>query len=204
MYQNPFVKLEAAETKELLEEVRPYIEGGSFTPDNTVMLAQDFGFYPGYRFLDIANYESTPSQHRYVIYKGEDIVVLDWTNEKIYALNDRLPIKLDENNIIDYVRFFFNYVRGKQGRFIIVENVDDINWREEPPPAALKAIGQMLEPVSIFSKDDNGTFHLVACVIFRDSLFKSKIEVKSNGIVSLYDEELIVEDMPIVEDTVGL
>jgi hypothetical protein len=204
MYQNAFVRLEADETKELLGNVEKHLEGGTFTPENATILAQDFSFYPGYRFLDIANFENVPAQHRYVLYKSDDIIVLDWTNEPIYALNDRLPITLDDNNITDYIRFFFSYVRGKQGRFVIVENVDDINWREEPPASARKAIGNMLEPISIFTKDKDGGYHMEACLVFQDSLFKSKIEVKTNGLVNLYDEELIVEDMPIADQTLGL
>ena len=204
MYQNAFVRLEPDETKELLDIVVPHFEGGSFAHDNAVILAQDFSFYPGYRFLDVANFEHVPPQHRYVLLGSDDVVVLDWSNEPIYALNDRLPITLSDNNIIDYVRFFFTHVRGKEGRFVVVENVDDIDWREEPPVAARKAIGEMLEPLHVFNKEKDGTYHLEACIVFQDSLFKSKIEVKSNGLVSLYDEELVVEEMPIADQTLGL
>ncbi len=204
MYQNAFVRLERPETEELLNQVGPHFEGGEFNKDNAVILAQDFSFYPGYRFLDVANFENVPPQHRYVLYKSDDIIVLDWTNEPIYVLNDKLPIELNDNNIIDYARFFFAYIRGKQGRFVIVENVDDINWREEPPVAARKAIGSMLEPMHIFNKEKDGTYHLDICLIFKDSLFKSKVEIKVNGLVTLYDEELVVEDMPIADQTLAL
>lgn len=204
MYQNAFIKLEPLETKEILDVVMPHFEGGSFTGDNAVILAQDFSFYPGYRFLDVANFEHVPPQHRYVLLGRDDVVVLDWSNEPIYALNDRLPIVLNDKNIIDYVRFFFAHVRGKEGCFVIVENVDDIAWREEPPVPARKAIGDMLEPLHVFNKEKNNTYHLEGCIVFRDSLFKSKIEVKSNGLVSLYDEELVVEEMPIADQTLGL
>ena len=204
MYQNAFVRLEPDEAKDILNQVELKFEGGSFTRDNAVILAQDFSFYPGYRFLDVANFENVPPQHRYVLYKEDDIIVLNWSNEPIYALNERLPITLNDTNITDYVRFFFAYVRGKQGRFVIVENVDDINWREEPPVAARKAIGTMLEPIHIFNKEKDGTYHLECCLVFKDSLFKSKIEIKTNGLVTLYDEELIVEDMPIADQLLGL
>jgi hypothetical protein len=95
-----------------------------------------------------------------------------------------VPINLNENNVIEYIMFFFSYVRGRHGRFIIIENVDDIDWREEPPPAARKAMSKILAPVSVAGIDDDGTFHLSMFVVFKDSLF-------------------IIEDMPVMDDVLG-
>ncbi len=117
--------------------------------------------------------------------------------------HEKVPIKLDDETVADYARFFFTYIRGRHGRFIITENVDDINWKEDPPPAARKAIGKMLGPVSIKKKDEKGTYCLEARVMFKDSLFKTDIYVKPDGTVTLTDEELLIEDMPVLDDVFG-
>lgn len=202
MYQEAFTKLELAEVATILDTLNPAFEGTTFDPVETTVLAQDVSFYPGYRLLDIADHVSTPALRRFVLYSDKDYLVLSFTNEPIYALNQKLPIKLTEENVADYVRFFFTYVRGRHGRFIITEGVDDISWKEDPPPNARKAIGKMLSPVTV-DEVGQGGFQLTACMVFKDSLFKSKVSVDEKGFVSLSDEELLVEDMPVLDDMFG-
>ena len=202
MYQEAFTKLELAEVATILDRLNPEFDGTVFDPVETTILAQDVPFYPRYRLLDIADYAAVPALRRYVLYSEDDFLILNFTNEPLYALNQKLPIKLTENNVPDYVRFFFTYVRGRHGRFIITESVDDINWKEDPPPSARKAIGKILFPVTL-ERTEDGVFYLKACMVFKDSLFKSDIKVEANGFVALSDEELLVEDMPVLDDTFG-
>ncbi len=203
MFQEAFTKLELAEAATVLDQVNPLLEGTPFDPVETTVMAHDMAFYPGYRFLDIADHSISPPMQRFVIYNPEDVVVLDWSNEPIYELNNKLPIQITDENIGDYVRFFFTYVRGRHGRFMVTENVDDINWKEEPPPAARKAISKMLAPIEIKEKSDTGIYRLEARVMFKDSLFKTDIYVKPDGAISLTEEELLIEDMPVLDDVFG-
>lgn len=203
MYQEAFTKLELAEIATILDKLNPEFDGTVFDPVETTILAQDVPFYKGYRLLDIADYASVPALRRFTLYSKDQFEMLDFTNEPIYMLNQKLPITLSEETVSDYVRFFFTYVRGRHGRFIITEGVDDIQWKEDPPPTARKAIGQMLTPVTLEKTDESGNYHLKACMIFKDSLFSSNIKVEPNGFVSLSDEELLVEDIPVMDDTFG-
>jgi hypothetical protein len=203
MLSNTLVKLERPDVLQVLESAKSVLKDGAFNPDTVTMLGQDIPFYPGYRFIDAADYSVTPNVRKFLVWKAGDAVVLNWTNEPIYRLNDRAPLNINEDNIIDYVRFFFTYIRGRHGRFIIVESVDDIAWSEEPPAAARKAIGQMIGPVQIKGIDKDGTFHLSACMVFKDSLFRTDVHVKPNGMVDLSGEELLIEDMPVLDDTFG-
>lgn len=198
-----FVKLDLLECETILEEVNPALKGSHFHPATVTILAHEPSFYPGYRFLDVADYETIPNIRKFVLFKPGDVVVLNWTNEPIYILNEKVPVLLDETTVGDYVRFFFTYVRGKHGRFIITESVEDVLWRDEPPPAARKAIGKMLEPLQITERDNKGNFKLIARMMFKDSLFKTTVNVQSNGLVNLSDEELLIEEMPILDDTFG-
>lgn len=203
MYQEAFTKLELAEVATILDRLNPELDGTIFDPVETTVLAQDVPFYKGYRLLDVADYASSPPMRRFALYSKDDFVILDYTNGPIYGLNQKLPIKLTKENVSDYARFFFAYVRGRHGRFVITESVDDINWKEDPPPTARKAIGKMLTPMALENVDKDGNFSLKVCMIFKDSLFKSNVKVEANGFVSLSDEELLVEDMPVMDDTFG-
>ena len=203
MFSNAFVKLDRDEASTLIAEINLSLKEEAFNDDTVTILAQDMSFYRDYRFLDIADFSVVPAVRKFVVFKPGETTVLNWTNDPIYRLNERAPVKLDNDNIADYVRFFFSYIRGRHGRFIIVESVDDIAWGEEPPPAARKSIGQMIMPVQVKGVDQDGTFHLTACMVFKDSLFRTDVHVKKNGIVDLSNEELLIEDMPVLDDTFG-
>lgn len=203
MYQDAFKKLKDKEVAKLLDKLNPLFEGTPFEASETTIMAQATSFYKDMRYLDVADYSCVPPSRRFVLEgKGHDIV-LDWSNEPIYALNKDLPITLNEDNVADYVRFFFNHVRGQNGRFLITENVDDIKWREDPPPAARKSIGKMLLPVTLREQSKSGTYHLPVTVMFKDSLFQCDVNVSPEGEVTLDNEELLVEDMPVLDDSFG-
>ena len=203
MTDTPFNQLELSDVANLVERINPIFDGEiTFDPVDTVILAKNLSFYPNYQMLHISDQGITPPSMRYVVESGDDMIVMDYTNKPIYEANKDIPIVLSDETIIDYVRFFFTYVKGRHGRFLLVENVDDISCKEEPPPSARSAIGKMLSPIEILGQE-GGIYHLTAKMIFKDSLFKSDIYIDAHGTVTLKDEELLIEDMPVLDDIFG-
>lgn len=200
MQQDILVKLQPSDIQSVLEQLNPLFEGSIFDPEHTTILSQNLSFYPGYQYLDIVSYKTTPPLRRLVLYSKQQSVILNFSNIPLYAFNKELPIKLDKNNIDDYVRFFFKNVQGEHGSFLIVENVDDIHWKEEPPPSARQAVGKMITPLTQDKVDDRGFYNLSACMIFKDSLFKVRIKIDIVGQVTISDEHLLIEDIPVFDD----
>ena len=203
MYQDAFKKLKPNEVSEILETYNPLFDGSIFESADTTIMAQDISFYPGLRYLDIADYSCVPPMRRFVVDGPGTNVVLDWSNAPIYQINQDLPIHLDSETVCDYVRFFFNHVRGKNGRFLIAESIDDIRWRDDPPPAARKTIGEMLMPMIVADAKGDGGYFLSITVMFKDSLFQCDVDVSVDGQIDLHNEKLLVEDMPVLDDAFG-
>lgn len=204
IFQGAFIKLEPAECENVLADINPVLPGGTFDTGSVTVLGHEISFYPGYRFLDIADYESMPHLRKFVVYKPGDVNLLDWTSAPIYMLNAKAPLKLTLETAADYARFFFTYTRGPHGRFIIVENVDDIGWSDEPPPAARKAVGKLLNPVTVDGCGSDGGYRLSACLMLGNTLYKAAIYILQDGQVSLKDEEALVHDLPVRDDTLRL
>lgn len=204
MFQDTYTKLNPTDIESVLAKVAPSFEGVFFNPANTIIMSRVMDFYPGFKFYDIADHTNNPATRRFAMVKKDNVVVLDFTNAPIYDVNKSAPIYLNEDTVHEYVRFFFNFVRGRHGRFLIVENVDDISWREEPPSAAKKSISKLIMPVALIDKGLNdGHFYLHAQMMFRDSLFSADITVQGDGVVQLSNEQLLIEDMPVMDDTLG-
>lgn len=203
MFQDAYIKLDPKETESFLAACGDALEGSSFLSANSVIMKRPLAFYPGFTFYDVADHSTMPARRRFMVAKDQDIVVLDFTNAPIYALNTRAPLILNDDTLLDYVRFFFSFVRGRHGRFLICESVDDIQWREEPPPSARKAIAKMIEPLKISRKDEDGDVHVMAQMMFKDALFHTHITVAPNGNIKLSQEKMLIEDIPVLDDTLG-
>ena len=202
MFQDAYTKLDKDATRKIVDSLRSYMDGSAFEPASTIVMTRSLPFYKNSRFLDIADHRSMPPMRRYAIQIGQETTMLDFTNSPIYSLNASVPIHLDADTVIDYVRFFFSFVRGRHGRFLIVESIDDIPWREEPPPAARKAVGKMIAPVTLTGQVGD-TYNLSAQMMFKDSLFQAFIDVTPAGQVTIMKENLLVEDIPVIDDTLG-
>ena len=194
-------KLDSDKTARILEEINPHIEPVPFAAEATTVRAQRLSFYKEYEFFELTDLSAVPGARKYALYKPGDVNVINWTNQIIYETNEKAPIALDDDTVVDYVKFFFSYVRGRHGRFIVIETVDDIRWQQEPPLQGRRVMQDMLAPVRVIGKDDDGTYHLESFMLFKDSLFKTAIHVKPDGLIVLSDEELKIEGMPVVQDS---
>lgn len=203
VFQDAFVRLDPPQVAQLLKDVNPLFAGAPFPEQGTVVLARDLSFWPGCALCDVTDHGANPPRRIFSVWKPGAAVILNWTNEPIYALNRIVPISLDEKTLPDYIRFFLQNVRGRHGRFLIAETVDDIGWKEEPPPAARRAVGRLLHPLRAKGKAPTGESLYEACVMFRDSLFRTDISVSPEGSVTLSNEQMLIEDMPVLDDAAG-
>lgn len=207
MYKEAFEKLGEKEVTDILERLNPLFDGTPFVAGDTTIMAQEMNFYPGYRYLDIADYSTQPATQRFAIEgigknAGQD-VVLNWTNAPLYALNQKAPIILNDETAPDYIRFFMAHVRGENGRFLIAENVDDMRWKDDPPPEARKNLSKMLLPVMVKEIKPDGSFLVPVTVMFKDSLFQCDVTLAANGNVEISNENILVEDIPVFDDAYG-
>ena len=205
MFKDSFKEIKSEKLKSLLEMVNEKLDGSDIEIDKAKALWHPLPFYGGYQFSEIRVKGENPPRLVNVIapidnkkWNNQTVHILDGTNKVFYTLNNNLPITLNDETVHLYVKFFFQYVRGANGIFHVINNLDDVNWREQPALSGRKALEKMVSPLSIKDKNDN-EYILQATIVFKDSLFKSDIIVKKNGVISLSNQEILVEDLPIAD-----
>jgi|GEM_PF-5851122 len=134
MFRDAFTKLDALEVEDLIARLNPLLGGSPYDAQKVTILAMELPFYPGCRFLEIADHSVLPSRKSFVIYRQTEAVVLDWTNVPIYRLNETVPLALDERNIVEYVRFFFSFVRWPSRVALSLLKMSMISRGETNPP----------------------------------------------------------------------
>lgn len=206
MFDTAVETIDLENSARLLDELKDSLDGPALDPIETVVTTTQIPFYPEYDLLEIKSKDNYPASARYVVRKQSDFHVLDYTNTPIYRLNQIAPIKLLGVNVADYIRFFLRFVKSKHGFFYVVQSVDDIKWKDEPPTQARKAIGDMILPITlnnIGKGDDDGTFYCTFHSIFQNCLFKNDAIIDPKGFVTINNEELLIEDMPVYDDILG-
>ncbi len=191
-----FSPVTAAEAQTILKEVRPALEERNMDVNAIEMRVAALPWYNEYKFYVLQDHEQT----RYMLYKPGDAEMMNWTNEVIYRTNDKAPIQIDRKNVITYARFFFHYVRGQLGRFIIVEEPDDIAWLDNASQDEIQKANDRLQPITYKGIGRDNRYLLAATVIFKNALFKTNIRVAPDGLMELTDEELVLENLNVPID----
>jgi hypothetical protein len=203
MYTRPWEEIDPEEVPRLVAEINASLKERQFDPNTTVAYRHELPWYAEHGFIELVdNGTSSPVFKRRAIYRPEDFYVLNWSNGPIYTANDRAPITMNTDLAPEYIKFFFNFVKGRHGRFVIIDSVDEIAWESTVPEKGKEAVAKIIKPATVTNVEDNGKITLLAFMVFKDSLFRANVHVERDGMVSLSDEALVIEGMPIIEDVV--
>jgi hypothetical protein len=212
-----FTNLDAAATKALLEDIASDVSPVTFTPDKTSVQVADLPFYDEFKLYALSDSMLPQPNTRYILYKQGDVTLLNWTNEPIYGVNERAPIKLDRKTAIPYAKFFFHFVRGQLGRFIIVEKPEEVVWLANANTEEKAEVAKRLMPVTYKGLGRDNLFTLSATVVFKNALFTTDIKIApyemdvfdaeqnapehfTIGQMKLTNEDLLLEDLNVPID----
>lgn len=182
------------DTGPLLRDIGRAVPGDEWNPYRTVARRVVLPFYRGYALYEVLDTTRTPPRE-YVIRSPHGTIRLDWSRDTFYALNRRAPIVLTDDSVLEYVKLFFRFVRGRHGHFHVAETVDDLPVPWTVTPEARAALASHLHPLELRETREDGTRVLEARFYFGDALFSSLVEVDPEGVVTLTDESQIVESV---------
>ncbi len=192
----------ASETAAILAHFNPLIKPQPLAAETTQLRMAAVSFYDGYAIYEITNQQTTPNTTRYGLLKNDDAILLDWSNVPIYALNERAKVIINKNTVAAYAKFFFDFVRGRHGRFVIAEDTQDVAFLASASDTERQAVARQLQPLNYKGIGRDSRFGLEGTVLFKNALFKTNIRVAPDGMVELTDEQLLMEDLNVQQDVV--
>ncbi len=212
-----FQTLSPDDARAFISTVAPDIAPVSLPADKTLVQAANLPFYGEYRLYALTDMSLPPPNVRYILYKPGDANLMNWTNEPIYSVNERAPIKLDKKTLVPYAKFFFHYVRGQLGRFIIVEKPEEVVWLPNANAKEKAEVAARLMPVTYKGIGRDNLFTLTCTVVFKNALFKTDIRIApyemdvfdpeagapehfTIGQMKLTNEELLLEELNVPID----
>ncbi len=151
----------------------------------------------------IALFDKAWSNQRLVIYylKHEsELFRLNGTAPPIHEMNSKVPIKLNENNVLTYTRFFCFFIRGEEGPFYILEDAEDPVISATMDLTTQDVIAGSASPATLEGQNEQGFWLVDAVVFYSNALFKANYAVQSTGMVEMSDDELIATDLMVEAD----
>lgn len=123
---------------------------------------------------------------------------LDGTSAPIHDANEADPIKVTEDNCLEYLRFFCYFVHGDEGPFLIVEEIEHPALdRSKLEAATRKVIEDALRPAAFEGKTDDGHFETSGMVLYGNALFSARFSMSENGMIEMIDDEPVAADLPV-------
>lgn len=217
MLDLPSEVLSDADAKALLETIAHDLLPVKLPADKTKIIVTTLPFYDEHKLYALQDTTLPEPNTRYILYKTGDLTIMNWTNEPLYEVNEKAPIKLDRKTLPVYAKFFFHFVRGQLGRFIIVEKPEEVRWLDSATDEEKKGVEEKLVPVKYQGIGRDNLFTLSATVVFKNALFKTDIKVapyelevfdKEAGVpeqftigqMKLTNEDLLLEELNVPVD----
>jgi hypothetical protein len=132
----------------------------------------------------------------YLTFNG-NLYRLNGTSPPIHEVNSKSPIKLTEDNAADYLRFFCFFVRGDEGPFYILEDIDDPFIPAFESPYAQEKLKNNIQPITYEGKNSQDCFIFHATVFYSDALFKGEFAIRLNGMIEM------LNDTPLAGELTG-
>lgn len=120
---------------------------------------------------------------------------LNGTSPPIHEVNNKAPVKINPDNVLDYLRFFCFYVRGDAGPFYVAEDIADPNMPTDMDGTTRSVIEGTIRPASFEGMNEQGHFLCDAVVFYSNALFIANFSVQPNGMIEMLNDEPIAGDL---------
>lgn len=125
---------------------------------------------------------------------------LNGTSPPIHEVNAKAPIKVTEENVLEYLRFFCFFVRGEEGPFYIAESMEDTNMPKDMDDTTRSVVEGTVREATYEGKNDQGHLLCDAVVFYSNALFIANFAVQPTGMIEMLDDEPIAADLPVKVD----
>lgn len=156
-------------------------------------------FYRGYALVMIdADRDSGDDRFSYLVGK-DDVLYLDGSLEAIMRANRAEKLKLNREQVPDYLRFVFAHVG--QGKLDIVEKPGDMPWTSKALADGLMAdlverSNARVHPIHVRdAPDEQYTAELTG--VFKDVLVECELGVARDGALSPRGNQPLAQDLPL-------
>ncbi len=198
-----FHRLEKEEGHAILDRLKSDERAAVFSKEFTQISYKSLNFYDNFKIYRFVNYATLPSFIMEYLGDGNVFVALDGTANPIYAVNAEAPINLNDDNIIDYLDFFFEHVHGSEGDIYLIKNAKDIPSLDSLDKAQRKTVMDAYIDLERLPPSDDLEFRVRATVYYAGCLLASVINVTKEGRISFSQRQMLLKGIAVPKNEVN-
>ncbi len=194
--------VEGDELAGFLEQINPIDGKYRVSADSTEVSWRMLPFYETIALIRVRdpNWVNRKLNIYYLTDQG-NLFRLNGTSPPIHEVNAKAPIKVTEENVLDYLRFFCYFVRGEEGPFYIIESMEDPDMPTEMDDTTRSVIEGTIRPASFEGINEQGHFLCDGVVFYSNALFIANFAIQPTGMIEMLDDEPIAADLPVNIDS---
>ncbi|MCB9982851.1 MAG: hypothetical protein H6861_04125 [Rhodospirillales bacterium] len=201
-HDNNWNAVQGDELAGFLEQINPIDGKYRVSADTTQVHWRMLPFYEQVALIRVKDPNWTnPKLNIYYLTDQGNLFRLNGTSPPIHEVNAKAPIKVTEENVLDYLRFFCFFVRGEEGPFYVAESMDDPNMPPEMDETTRSVIEGTIRPATFEGMNEQGHFLCDAVVFYSNALFIANFAVQPTGMIEMLDDEPIAADLPVRVET---
>ena len=189
------------ELKGFLDQVNPIDGKYKVAPETSQVSWRPLPFYNGVVLVRVKDPNWTPRNlYIYFLTSQGNLYRLNGTSPPIHEVNAMAPVKLTEENIIDYLKFFCFFVRGEEGPFLIAEDMSNPYIPANMDDKTRTVFTGTLRPATYEGKNEQGYYLCDGIVFYSNALFIANFAVQPTGMIEMLDDDPVAVDLPIKVD----
>lgn len=127
----------------------------------------------------------------YLIFES-NLYRLNGTSPPIHEINAKVPLKLNKENVEDYLKFFCYFVQGDHGAFLITDSLQPNEIPEIKKKKEKEEFSFNMHPTK-FNGMDKDSFLFASIIWYDDVLFGARFKVDPTGMVHMLEDEPILK-----------
>jgi hypothetical protein len=184
-----------------LDQISPVDGKYKVSPDTTKVGWRPLPFYENVALIRVTDTSWTPNNLKvFFLTKEGNLFRLNGTSPPIHEVNAQAPVKLNDDNILDYLKFFCFFVRGEEGPFLIAEDMDDPDMPQNMDDKTKAVVEGTIRPATFEGMNEQGFYLCDACVFYSNALFIANFAIQPSGMIEMLDDEPIAADLPVKVD----
>jgi len=190
MAATQWIRLNKEQAGEVIDRLAARKDAVVFSRDLTEVSWQQLPFYSRFRLYKLTTYATLPVFTLTYLADSSEFIALDGTANPIYTADEKDPVRIDANNVIAYLEFFFSHVQGSEGDVFLIRDPHKIPFIRNFTPGQRQSIEQSFRPVQV--SEDDGTLHVTGTLHYGGGILAATIVVQPDGKIAFEEQSLLL------------
>jgi hypothetical protein len=185
-------KLERSETAKVIQRVSETPDGALFSKSTSEATTAVLPFYRGFNLVRLTNYATLPSFTLDFLSDGQSFYLLDGSPDPLNKVSMRGALVLNDENVVDYVDFFFRNVTTEEGDIFLILDPETLPVLDSLTLDQRNQIKKIYRDPAVAYDRENDVFLVEAVMYFAGVLLKATLTIQPDGQIEISNHAMLM------------